>query len=141
MARVTIEQVKNWNSKLSNGFAFDIERYVVWSEKQAVKYIKLEDGTTLGVTLMYRAIKAPNGYSYTGKHQPCLHLQIWHKSHTEGMMHSWGMGVTIDVGDEQDKKKWNELCKLSTVLDEQKIMELCKLNHHKELADKVGRII
>lgn len=141
MARVTVEQVRKWSAKLCNGFAFDVERYVVWSEKHAVKYINLEDGTTLGVTLMYRDVKAPNGYSYTGTYQPCLHLQIWHKSQTEGMMHSWGMGVTIDIGAEQDKKKWNELCKLSAVLDEQKIMELCKLNHHKELVDKIGRIL
>lgn len=140
MARVTIEQVKKWNSKLSNGFAFDIERYVVWSEKQAVKYIKLDEASKLGATLCYRRVKHPNGYSYTGKHQPCLHLQVWYNSHTEGIMHAYGLGVYVDIGAEQDKQKWNELCKLSTMLDEEKIMELAR-QHQVALSDKVGRIM
>lgn len=140
MARVTVEQVEKWNSKLSNGFMFDVERYIVWSEKQAVKFIKLDDGTTLSATLSYRRVKHPNGFSYAGKHQPCLHLQIWYDGNTEGMMKSFGMGVYVDVGAEQDKQKWNELCKLSTTLDEEKIQELAR-QHRVELSDKVGRIL
>ena len=37
MPSVTREQVNKWNAKLQNGFRFDIQRYVVWGEKQIKK--------------------------------------------------------------------------------------------------------
>lgn len=124
MASVTMQKIQTWESKLSNGFKFDVQNYLVWSDKQAVKSIPLEDGRILTATLGYERVKAENGFSYTGKVQPYLHLQVWKKGSTEGIMIGTGMGKWINIGAEQDKKKWNELCKLSTVLDEAKIMEL-----------------
>ena len=44
MPSVTREQVNKWNAKLQNGFRFDIQRYVVWGEKQIKKSIELADG-------------------------------------------------------------------------------------------------
>ena len=42
MPSVTREQVNKWNAKLQNGFRFDIQRYVVWGEKQ-IKKSKVEE--------------------------------------------------------------------------------------------------
>ena len=46
MAKVTRDQVNKINKECKNGFGLDIERLMVWGEKQLVKEIKNEDGTT-----------------------------------------------------------------------------------------------
>ena len=54
MPSVTREQVNKWNAKLQNGFRFDIQRYVVWGEKQIQKSIELADGRILTAEIHFR---------------------------------------------------------------------------------------
>lgn len=134
MAKLTKEQVRKWNAQLAGDFYFDWKHYLVWSEKVARRNVKLSDGKVLQATLEYRNVR--DGFRYTGEQQPILHLAVWQPTNTEGMMSSHGMGVTIDVGVKQDKKKWSELCKLSALYDsDEKLLELAR-EHMDELKNE-----
>ena len=74
MPSVTREQVNKWNAKLQNGFRFDIQRYVVWGEKQIKKSIELADGRILTAEIHFR--DARDGYKYIGN-EACISLAIW----------------------------------------------------------------
>ena len=123
MPSVTREQVNKWNAKLQNGFLFDIQRYVVWGEKQIVKSIKLEDGRSLVATLFFR--DAREGFKYIGQ-QLCISLSIWTPIENSDLMRSEGTGYHEILGAVQEKKLYNDLVKMSAVIDEAKIMEMAK---------------
>ena len=57
--------------------------------------------------------------------QPVLHLSVWESCGPDSdMMKSNGMGAYIEMGAAQDKRKYNELVKLSAMVDDGKIMAL-----------------
>lgn len=58
MAKVTRDQVNKINKECKNGFGLDIERLVIWGEKQLVKEIKLDNGNILRVILYFKDIFA-----------------------------------------------------------------------------------
>lgn len=122
MAKLTREQLNRWNAKLGNGFRFDTHFFLMWGDKQLKKYLKLEDGRTLEATLSYREVT--KNYATAGV-MPVLHLSIWESCGPDSdMMRSFGTGAYIDMGAQQDKRKYNELVKLSAVVDDGKIMAL-----------------
>jgi len=123
MATCTMKQVESWNAKCCNGFHFDIQHFCIWGEKQIKKHIILEDGRVLTATLGYRRVKSANGYSYTGKYRPFVHFQLWNKGANDTLV-SHGLGVFVDVGTEQSKQKFNELCKLSAEIDDDKLLDM-----------------
>ena len=125
MPSVTREQVNKWNAKLQNGFRFDIQRYVVWGEKQIKKSIELADGRILTAEIHYR--DAREGYKYIGN-EACISLAIWTRCANSDMMKSEGMGYHEVLGAVQPKKSYADLVKLSAVMDEPKILEV--MNAH-----------
>lgn len=125
MPSVTREQVNKWNAKLQNGFRFDIQRYVVWGEKQIKKSIELADGRILTAEIHFR--DARDGYKYIGN-EACISLAIWTRCENSDMMKSEGMGYHEVLGAVQPKKSYADLVKLSAVMDEPKIMEM--MNAH-----------
>ena len=132
MAKLTREQAQKWNAQLHGDFRFDVRYYVMWGNKVARRNIELEDGKILQATLEYHDIR--DGYRSTGKVQPVLHFQIWKDGHTEGMMVSTGMGASVEIGTPQNKRNWNELCKLSGLYDEAALLAMAK-EHLNELRD------
>ena len=44
MAKITREQYNKWNEQAKNGFQFDFQYYVVWSEKTLTKKVKMDNG-------------------------------------------------------------------------------------------------
>ena len=83
MPSVTREQVNKWNAKLQNGFRFDIQRYVVWGEKQIKKSIELADGRILTAEIHFR--DARDGYKYIGN-EACISLAIWTRCENSDMI-------------------------------------------------------
>ena len=124
MAKLTKEQAKKWNDQLGGGFYFDWKHYAIWSEKLARRNIDLKDGKVLQITLEYNDVKdEAHPYIPTGKVQPHLHFQVWSPTAT-GMMSSNGFGKSIEIGTQQDKRNWKELCKLSANYDDEKLFAL-----------------
>lgn len=123
MAKLTREQVKRWESKLQNGFRFDIAYFVNWGGKQIVKKIELDDRKILEAKIIYRDTDVRSR-----RVRPALHLQVWEQSNNPGCWHSNGMGAYIDLGEVQEKRNYNELVKLSATMSKEKIMEYTKEN-------------
>lgn len=122
MAKVTREQVNRWEAKLVNGFRFDLCFFLTWNDKRIKKCLKLEDGRTLEAVLEYRDIS--RNFAKVGV-QPVLHLSVWESCGPDSdLMKSNGLGAYIEMGAVQDKRKYNELVKLSAAMDDGKIMAL-----------------
>ena len=122
MAKLTKAQAQKWDSQLAGGFHFDVRNYVMWGEKVARRNIEIEEGKILQATLEYHDIR--EGYRSTGMVQPTLHFQLWEKGRTDGLMCSRGLGASIKIGTPLSKKLWNELCKISGTLDDEKLLAM-----------------
>lgn len=132
MAKITKKQVMDANAKLSNGFEVDVFHWVAWGEKQAVKRIPLGGNAFACFTLLYREEYeekvSPYGCSYnvpTGRQIPCVHIAK--EFHEGDMIHSYGLGEWVPVGEPQKKKLFSVLQKLSGTLDESALLELAKM--------------
>ena len=133
MATCTKEQWTRWNAKLSNGFQMDLQRFLVWNEKEATKSIHLPDGNVLKAVIGWDSVLEPIKPGSTLKRPvgvvPTLHLSIWTPSSTEGVWCSSGLGYTAQIsGDVRTKKSWNEIVKLTSDWNEGRIMEEAKAN-------------
>lgn len=120
MASCTREQLNKWNAKLANGFTLDLQHFLIWGEKSAVRRIDLPDGKILKATLEYRDAR-DDSHHYTGLHQPMVHLSIW-TDRGNGMLSSHGMGASVKIGTVQSKRNFNNLAALSATIDDEKIM-------------------
>lgn len=117
MAKCTRAQVAKWNEQLMNGFTFDLYGFIMGGDKSAVKNLPLTDGRKLQAKLRYHEVS--ENWRTVGQ-QPVLHLSIWEEIEGTDMMRSFGLGATIKLGEMQQKKQYNVLCKLSGgITDEQ----------------------
>lgn len=124
MAKLTKEQAIKWDKMLGGGYHFDWRHYVIWGEKHASLKIETSENKVLEATLEYRDER--QGYRYTGRQKPVLHLQLWTVDPETGTGTSQGLGASVDVGEIQDKKNWKELCRLSCEYTAEKVLELAK---------------
>ena len=123
MAKCTREQVNRWESKLSNGFEFDLMYFLTWGEKRAERSIELEDGRIIKAEISWYEIR--DGYRYTGLVRPKMNISLWRKSSTPGMLCSSGLGYTIELTDKDySKRNWNEIAKLTTEWDDERILKI-----------------
>lgn len=123
MAKLTKEQAIKWDKMLSNGYRFDVRQFMLWGEKTASLKIEVAENKLLEGSLSYREQR--QGYRYTGRQVPVLHLQMWNVD-ANGVGISRGLGAWINVGEVQDKKNWKYLCALSAEYPAARIVELAK---------------
>lgn len=128
MPSITKKQYNDWSAKCSNGFALDLQRYLVWGEKQAVKAVDLAEDVKLRATVEYSSHRRTETGAVWGNF-PTLHLAVYRKTSTD-MWASSGMGVSIPLTVEpQPRKVWNVLAQFTAQLDDAKLMELYQTNH------------
>lgn len=119
MPKITREQVRKWDAKCSNGFHFDLNRFLMRGEKEISKYIPLPDGRKLEARLYYSEVT--QGFRKIGV-RPTLHLSIWKQ--TETAMVSHGLGKFIDAGEVTDKKNFSALCALCVNYPDDLLLQL-----------------
>ena len=142
MATCTTEQRARWNAKLSNGFQMDLQRFLMWNEKEATKSIHLADGNILKAVIGWDSVLEPIKPGSALKQPvgvvPTLHLSIWTHSSTEGVWCSSGLGYRLQLSDTaRAKKSWNEIAKLTADWNEYRIMEEARANMAEIKADYV----
>lgn len=120
MAKITRAQFEKWNAQGQNGFAFDLQHFLVWGEKRLHKIIPQENGDKLEVVLDYRPEYKrhtnEHGCSWnteTGRHIPYMSVTRWCPSGTDGVHISHGFSERENVGEISEKKNYAYLCKLS----------------------------
>ena len=106
--KVDIEKIKEWNSKLYNGFKVDVAMLKYYSTKEAHKVIQLENGNKLEITLAYRECGL-----YKRQVELVLHLQLWNKSTLNEDMFISGDGYFETLKEPQDKKSFKDIIDLT----------------------------
>lgn len=121
--KVTREQYNKWNAQAKNGFTLDCECLVVWGEKTLRYKRETPSGVIIELTINYypeyERVTNEYGSSYnreTGKFLPSLTVRHWTPT-TTGFYSSSGLPSHEVIGEAQDKKKYNILCKLSGEID------------------------
>lgn len=128
MPRITKEQFLKWEAMCANGFTLDLQKYVVWGEKEPTKQIKLDDKNILMATVGYYDERVEGGRWGETVRKIKLHLALWHPT-GDGMMTSYGLGATITLDDTpQPKKEYKKLCGWTEKLDDDTIMHYAEKN-------------
>ena len=129
MAKITKEQYNKWANQALNGFTFDLQYYVLWSEKTLSKKVKRVNGDVVEFKIEYHKEFETKTNAYgcswnveTGCYIPMLNITVWHPTHT-GCYSSSGWAKSEKIGDVQNSKKYNVLCKLSGMIDTDKYMK------------------
>ena len=130
MAKITREQFNKWNAQAKNGFSFDLEYFLTWSEKTLTKRIEIHDGIVIEFTIQYKneyeTITNEYGCKWnqqTGKYIPMLYITRWKPSPNSGCYYSSGREYSEILGTVESSKKYNVLCKYSEQIDTEKYME------------------
>lgn len=123
MAKITREQYNKWNAQANNGFSLDLQYFVIWNEKTLTKKIKLESGNVIEFKIEYHKEFETKTNSYgckwnveTGRYIPMLNITVWHPT-TSGCYASSGCAKSERIGEVQNTKKYNVLCKLSAEIN------------------------
>lgn len=129
--KITMEQVKKMNAQLFNGFHLDIERCVVWSEKNAVKEIELSDGRVLKAEISYREVYANDSKPYWRREvigvRPTMTLSVWKPGSTPGIWVSHGMGTEIGItADVYPRRTWKDLAALTADWTDSDILDIAR---------------
>lgn len=108
MAKLTMEQARKWDAQAQSGFRFDIERYVVWSEKQLHKVVNLENGNRVEFVIRYHE----RWKNRTVQIAPALSVFVWRPVGT-GDMYQMESCQRHELWEPVEKKNYSYLCKLS----------------------------
>lgn len=125
---ITREQYNKWNEQAKNGFAFDLQKFAVWGEKELFKRVKQSDGSFIQFQIGWRSefTASTNEWGVTrnietGRHIPTLNISKWEPV-PSGAYVSRGLSEDITLGASEASKKYNALCKLSVLVDTDKLM-------------------
>ena len=123
MPSITRNQIIAANEKMGNGFALDVQYYVVWGEKRCVKHINLDEKHVLEAEITYVSEFERFPQSMKEWHVPCIWLQYFTKG-DGAFMTSMGMGYKEKLGERREKKMLSVLQKLTHEMTDEKIMEV-----------------
>lgn len=129
MAKITREQFNKWNAQAKNGFQFDLEHFLTWNEKTLTKRIKMENGDIIEFKVEFEKEFETKTNTYgchwnveTGRYIPMLYITHW-KPSTSGCYHSSGREKSEALGNPENSKKYNVLCKLSEMVNTDEYMK------------------
>lgn len=129
MAKITREQFNKWNQQAKNGFGFDLNYYLTWTEKTLTKKVKMENGDVIEFKIEYQKEFETKTNSYgcrwnveTGRYIPTLYITHW-KPSTSGCYCSSGFDKSEILGEAETSKKYSTLCKLSEKINTDGYME------------------
>ena len=116
MAKITRDQVNKINKECKNGFGLDLERLVIWGEKQLAKEIRLENGNILRVILYFKDII--ERYEKKGV-QPVYSFSMLEKTSVESMyrVHTLKSDYVGELIPRRNMKQLQELTALDIFAD------------------------
>lgn len=99
MAKLTVKQYKDINSKCKNGFVLDLNWFGIWGEKQLRKNIVIDDYTVIDIVVKFGKIYAGRWSDRVEAVQPEYRIDIMTRREAEGLYHS--QTLIEDVAGEQ----------------------------------------
>lgn len=135
---ITRDQTNAINAKMSNGFRLDVRHYLLWSQKQAVKAIQLDERTTLTATLTWQRSYEQKTTSYhdiinmqNGMYHIALHLAVWHIQEGSSVATSRGPWQWIAVGPDVKRRNFPAIQRLTAKYDDAAILAQYDAIRHK----------
>jgi hypothetical protein len=123
--KLTREQIKKWNAGCKNGFTLDIQHALIWSEKELVCTVNIDDHTLVTITLRYDAEYDPEcKYRQTGRQIPVAVVQKWNTDPESKFMQSTSGYYKENAGEPQNKKLFSVLQKLTGTIDRARLVDL-----------------
>lgn len=125
MAKITMEQVEKINAKMGNGFKLDIETFLSYKEKVAVKEVEISEHEYLEATLLFverASLKIE------------LHIALYKKAVGETLYSSSGTGVQIIFDEDYKRKNFVEIQKKTHKITDEFIIQEAK-KHYGKLID------
>lgn len=120
MARLTREKYNKWNEQAKNGFQFDIQYYVMWSEKTLIKNVPQEDGSIIQFKLWYIPEYETKTNDFgckwnvkTGRQIPMMRIERLVPGNTEGVYLVHTVRDDRPMGEPEKTLKYSTLCKIS----------------------------
>lgn len=130
MAKITRAQIDGMNSKMANGFEFDLHYYLKHNEKQAHKFIELKNGKLLEVSLAWCKEFTTKKTSYGQKIKVLTGNSIIEAWFTEwskrenGVLVSYGMSPHFPISTAKSRKMFSDIQKLSKEMTAEKLHSL-----------------
>ena len=129
MAKLTKEQYAKWCEQAKNGFILDLRYYLTWGEKTLTKRIKTACGDVIEFRIEYMPEYKQTTNEWgckwnerTGRYIPMLNVARWRPTGT-GCYSSSGYIAEKQIGEPEQTKKYNVLCKLSGEIETDEYME------------------
>lgn len=130
MAKITREQYAKYDAQAPGDWSFDLQRYLVWSEKQVRKIIPLHDGKLMEATIyhMERLEKHSNGYcTYAGNYNIKLCVNVLWPSTVSGV-YAVGMGRDMILADGPfPRRDYKAICKAAETVTDEQLLDLAGL--------------
>ena len=120
MASLTRDQLNKWSAALADGWKFDAQRYIMWSEKQTYTDGPAdENGVFYRVTLSYYEERTGSGWlaRSTGKQLPTVRIDRWKPTQPDSPLFNVVEIFRETVGEKQSKRNYNYLAKLTDSID------------------------
>lgn len=87
MAKLTVKQYKDINSKCKNGFVLDLNWFGIWGEKQLRKNIVIDDFTVIDAVVRFGKIYAGRWSDKVAAVQPEIEIKIMTRNDSENSMY------------------------------------------------------
>ena len=124
---IKMEQVKKWNGdvkKYNTLFGLDMNALIMHNEKRPCAIVYTNEEHTEHITAQLWYTDERDGYKYTGMKKAQLHLSYWYSEPESTFSSSHGMGYTMDIGEVQKRANFSYLCKLTSDITAQQIVDL-----------------
>ncbi len=123
--QITREQLQKLEEGCGNGFKLDIQKYLIWKEKQLIKYIDIEENKVLKAEIDYQKDKSGQ--------VPTLLLSVW-KKEKSGCLSCDCKTQYINLGEPQKRKNFKLLKEYSNKITDDYILKV----HDKEKTSKLN---
>ena len=123
--RITTEQIQKLEEGCGNGFKLDIQNYLIWKEKQLIKYIDIEENQVLKAEIDYQKDES-------GQVQTVLLSEL--KKDKNGYLSSDCKTQYISLGEPQKRKNFKLLKEYCNKITDDYILKV----HDKERTSKLN---
>lgn len=123
--QITREEIQKLQEGCGNGFKLDIQNYLIWKEKQLVKYIDIKENQVLKAEIDYQKDEIGQ--------VPTLLLSVW-KKEKSGCLSSDCKTQYISLGEPQKRKNFKLLKEYSNKITDDYILKA----HDKERTSKLN---
>lgn len=117
----TLAKIQRMNDKLENGFHIDKLKYLTMNSTIPVKQIEISDNKFLQAELWFR--NEYENFQQIGL-SIVLNISQYSRKNEDSLFSSYGLGHTVTMVSDLNRRNFNEMVKLSKQLTTERIIEM-----------------